>query len=312
MLLSGVDYRKSPQPIPIISGMWTSSRSCFPASTIVSHRNQSSGMKIPVIKDKCGVLVRKVEKEESVWTGELAKINEHGRVSPPPPPTNIKLHWVEGEMAEAMGTPHALVIPLPAQGHVIPLMELSYLLAERGFRITFVNTEFIHERIMTALPEDSTMKNQIHLVSIPDGMGLGEDRNQFGKLLQCISRTMPNLEKLIESINESCKDKITCIIADESMGWAVKVVKKMGIPQAAFWPASASLRALIVRIPDLIEAGVIDANGISRKQEMIQLSSTMPVMDTTQLTWHRFDDPMLQQTIFQNLFTNNQAVKDAD
>ncbi|KAF8378795.1 hypothetical protein HHK36_030144 [Tetracentron sinense] len=212
-----------------------------------------------------------------------------------------------------MGKPHALALPYPAQGHVIPLMEFSNCLAERGFKITFVLTEFIHKRIMTALSEDSDIKNQIHCVSIPDGMGPGEDRNQIGKLLECILSAMPGyLEKLIEKINESCEDKITCIIADENMGWAVKVAKKMGIPQAAFWPANACLRALLIRIPQLIESGVIDANGKTRKQEMIQLSSTLPVMDTTQLMWHCFDDPKLQQIIFHFVFTNNQAVKDAD
>ncbi|KAF8378789.1 hypothetical protein HHK36_030138 [Tetracentron sinense] len=36
------------------------------------------------------------------------------------------------------------------------------------------------------------------------------------------------------------------------------------------------------------------------------------VMDTTQLMWHCFDDPMVQQSVFHNLFTNNQAVKEAD
>ncbi|KAF8370114.1 hypothetical protein HHK36_031853 [Tetracentron sinense] len=212
-----------------------------------------------------------------------------------------------------MGRPHALAIPFPAQGHVIPLMELSHCLADHGFKITFVNTDFIHERVMKALPDDSKNKNQIHLVSIPDGMGPEEDRNQLGKLFECVSRTMPSyLEELIEEVNESGKDKITCIIADEHMGLAVKVAKKLGIPQAAFWPTNACLRALIIRIPELIEAGVIDANGMTRKQEMIQLSSTLPVMDTTKLPWHCFDSPMVQQTIFHSLFTNNQAVKDAD
>ncbi|KAF8378814.1 hypothetical protein HHK36_030163 [Tetracentron sinense] len=216
-------------------------------------------------------------------------------------------------MAEAMGTPHALAIPYPAQGHVIPLMELSYCLAERGFKITFLNTDFIHERVMAALPEDSNIKNQIHLVSIPDGMGPGEDRNHLGKLCKSISSTMPSrLEGLIEKINESSKDKITCIIADETMGWTVKIAKKMGIPLAAFWSSSVCLRAQILLIPKLIEEGVIDANGKAQKQKMIRLSSTLPVMDTTQLMWHCYNDPMVQQTVFQYVFTNNQVVKDAD
>ncbi|KAF8378747.1 hypothetical protein HHK36_030096 [Tetracentron sinense] len=217
-------------------------------------------------------------------------------------------------MEEAMATPHALVIPIPGYSHIIPLMELSYMLAERGFKITFVNTELIHEQIMKALPDEySNLKNPINLVSIPDGMGPGDDRNQIVRVLECMSSAMPSyLEELIEKMNKSSKDKITCIIADENMGWAVTVAKKMGIPQAAFSPTNACLRALVLRLPQLIEAGVLDANGKTLKQEMIQLSSTLPVIDTARLPWHCVDDPMLQQIMFQEALKNNQEVKDAD
>ena len=40
-------------------------------------------------------------------------------------------------------------------------------------------------------------------------------------------------------------DKITCIIADETMGWVLEIAKKMRIKVAAFWPASALLLAQI-------------------------------------------------------------------
>nr|DAD37652.1 TPA_asm: hypothetical protein HUJ06_008293 [Nelumbo nucifera] len=36
---------------------------------------------------------------------------------------------------------HALVIPAPVQGHVMPLMELSQSLAIRGVKVTFVTEE---------------------------------------------------------------------------------------------------------------------------------------------------------------------------
>uniref|UniRef100_N1QPV7 Putative UDP-glucosyltransferase n=1 Tax=Aegilops tauschii TaxID=37682 RepID=N1QPV7_AEGTA len=41
----------------------------------------------------------------------------------------------------AMAKGHVLVLPMPCQGHVVPLMELSHRLVDHGFEVTFVNTE---------------------------------------------------------------------------------------------------------------------------------------------------------------------------
>jgi UDP:flavonoid glycosyltransferase YjiC (YdhE family) len=69
--------------------------------------------------------------------------------------------------------PHALVIPYPAQGHVIPLLEVAHALADRGFTVTFVNTEFIHARVVAAGAglEDS---GRVRFVAVPDGMAPGD------------------------------------------------------------------------------------------------------------------------------------------
>ncbi|CAL9093660.1 unnamed protein product, partial [Musa textilis] len=74
--------------------------------------------------------------------------------------------------------PHGLVVPFPAQGHVIPCLALSHLLVvEQGFRITFVTTEFIHDRVAAALSDEGGDAEGIHMVSIPDGLAPGEGRN---------------------------------------------------------------------------------------------------------------------------------------
>lgn len=162
-----------------------------------------------------------------------------------------------------MGNPHILAIPYPAQGHVLPLMELVLCLTKHGFKVTFVNTEFIHKRVMNAFSEEDDVGELINLVSIPDGMEPWEDRSDLGKLSEAIFQGMPGkLEELIKGIKKGTdNDEITCIIADENMGWALQVAENMGIKRAAFWPASAALLALLFSIPKLIQDGIVDNNG---------------------------------------------------
>lgn len=161
-----------------------------------------------------------------------------------------------------MGKPHVVAIPYPAQGHVIPLLELVQRLVKQGFKVTFVNTDFNHKRVINALSKNDYIGDLINLVSIPDGLEAWEDRNELGKLTKAILRVMPGkLEELIEKINGTKNDKVTCVIADESMGWALKVAEKMGIRRAAFWPAAAALLASIFSIQKLIDDNVIGKDG---------------------------------------------------
>ncbi|MCL7039493.1 hypothetical protein MKW94_012834 [Papaver nudicaule] len=113
-------------------------------------------------------------------------------------------------------------------------------------------------------------------------------------------------------MNESNDSKITCIIADENMGWVVKVAKKMGILVALFWPASVGLRALILHIPQLIETGVLDTNGVPVKKQIIQLSPTVISMSTDHFVWSCIGDKDAQLSMFRYINSNNDASKDAD
>ncbi|KAK8565997.1 hypothetical protein V6N13_021068 [Hibiscus sabdariffa] len=78
-----------------------------------------------------------------------------------------------------MGKPHVLVVPYPAVGHVIPLMELSRHLSKQGIKISFVNTEFNHKRVIHAFGKNVDDRGLFHLVSVPDGLEDGEDRKTF-------------------------------------------------------------------------------------------------------------------------------------
>ncbi|RZR72038.1 hypothetical protein BHM03_00009792 [Ensete ventricosum] len=86
-------------------------------------------------------------------------------------------------VAAAMSSPpHVLVLPFPAQGHVVSFMALSHGLVEQGFRITFVNTEFNHGRVAVAMSDEGrdAAGRRIRMVAIPDGLAPGDDRNDLG------------------------------------------------------------------------------------------------------------------------------------
>lgn len=161
-----------------------------------------------------------------------------------------------------MGKPHAVLVPYPAQGHVIPMMELMHRLVEHGVKVTFVNTDFTHNLVTNAASNDERINDLVSLVSLPDGVEAAEDRNDFGKLTDTIFQAMPaKLEDLIEKINGSNSDNVTCIVADHCMGWAFGVAEKMNIRRAAFWPASAAIMATLFSIPKLLEDGIINSKG---------------------------------------------------
>ena len=134
------------------------------------------------------------------------------------------------------------------------LMELALCLVKSGIKVTFVNTEFDHKPVIESLSGEGNVPDMMHLVSIPDGLESWDDRNDLGKLTKTIFHVM-------EKINESETDKITCLITDESMGWALEIAKKMGVRAVAFWPATAAVSALELNIPKLIHDGIIDSSG---------------------------------------------------
>ncbi|KAK4271195.1 hypothetical protein QN277_019922 [Acacia crassicarpa] len=193
-----------------------------------------------------------------------------------------------------MSKSHVLVLPFPAQGHVNPLMDLSHELAKHDIKITFVNTDFIHKQIMKAKGhKEQVGSDQIQLASISDGIEQEENRNRHEILLESIWQVMPKkLEKLIQEINnEAESEKISCVVADGTMGWALEVAEKMGIRRGAlFWPASASFLALFLSIPQFLHDGIFDPEGTKMEDQSINLAPEMPAMRTTNLIWSNVCD----------------------
>lgn len=163
---------------------------------------------------------------------------------------------MEGSMGRRA---HVLMIPFPSQGHVKPLMKLAYRISDHGIRVTFIIPHSIHEKVADALlPDEEDAQRRILLVPIPDGLGPEDDMRD---LPDRIVTVMPgHLKNFIGKFNSSNdEDKITCVIADTTVGWALEVAQKIGIERVGFCPFGPGSLALVSQIPRLIQAGVLSS-----------------------------------------------------
>ncbi|KAK6925086.1 hypothetical protein RJ641_009412 [Dillenia turbinata] len=198
---------------------------------------------------------------------------------------------------------HVLFVPIPAQGHVAPLMKLAQQIADYDIKVTFVNTEFIHNKIISSLPEnyyDENRRQRLKLVSVPDGLGPEDNRTDFLKLTDSMLRVTPGyLKDLIDQSNRIGEgEEITCLIGDLSVGWAFKIAEEMGIMRAALLPCASAALALTLQVPKLIETGIIDTNGTTLKNELIHLSKGMPSWSSYELIWSCQNDLATQKVFF--------------
>ncbi|XP_023735908.1 UDP-glycosyltransferase 83A1 [Lactuca sativa] len=170
----------------------------------------------------------------------------------------------------------------------------------QAYEVTVVNIAVTYKQVTSNALENDCYSDLLRSVSIPDGLEPWEDRTEICKLTLSILQTMPGkLEELIVTINKEDNNKMSCIIADDCMGWAIKVAKKMGISRAAVWPATFPMLTSMLSCQKLIDGGIINNNGIPLIQHMIKLSETMPLIKPTNLWWTRFEDLPTSEAFFE-------------
>lgn len=177
--------------------------------------------------------------------------------------------------------PHALAIPLPAQGHINPLMRFCKTLASRGFLITFVNIDAVHQRIVQLEEEQqqpATNKaaanhdldkrqvssankkaapptSSIRRVSIPvEGLDLANNfRLGPADFMEPLLGLSGAIEQVLEHVNKE-GPPVTCVISDILMSVpAQRVADKFNIPRIAMVPSSQSWNLIMFHIhSDLI------------------------------------------------------------
>ena len=168
---------------------------------------------------------------------------------------------------EMMERPHAVCIPYPAQGHVTPLLKLAKLLHHlRGFYITFVNTEFNHQRLLRSRGPDSLKGlDDFRFETIPDGLP-PSDREAAQDIPALCDSTSNNclapFRNLLTKLNTTPNTpQVTCIISDGIMTFTLDAAEEFRIPEVLFWTPSACGVMCCLHHPQLIERGLTPLKG---------------------------------------------------
>lgn len=167
--------------------------------------------------------------------------------------------------------PHAVCIPYPAQGHINPMLKLAKLLHHKGFHITFVNTEYNHNRLLKSRGPDSLNGlPSFQFRTIPDGLPPTDtDATQdIPSLCQSTRKTcLSPFRDLLSKLNHTSSSNVppvTCIVSDGVMSFTLDAAQELGIPEVLFWTTSACGFMAYLHYRHLIEKGFTPLKGSFR------------------------------------------------
>ncbi|CAN1312349.1 UDP-glycosyltransferase 83A1 [Linum perenne] len=182
------------------------------------------------------------------------------------------------------------------------MLKLAQNLADdHGISITVLNLDFIHQKLKKT-EQKKTEQLQSHggikLVSL-GGIGSDSDLSDPVILTESVEKELPiQLRELLQSQQE---EQFSCVIADAFLAGAFAVTKEFGIKLAALWTASMENLALTLRIPQLVDSGIIDENGDLKDQLSISICGEIPAWKRNELTWScRIDQ--LQYFLFKHAY----------
>ncbi|XP_050226981.1 UDP-glycosyltransferase 73D1-like [Mercurialis annua] len=139
--------------------------------------------------------------------------------------------------------PHFVLFPLMAQGHMIPVIDMARLIAERGVIVSLITTQYNasrFERIIQRAIKESSLP--IRLVQIPFpcqevGLPVGYENLDIlpsRNLLKKFYNALEKLQQPLESVLEHANPPPSCIISDKCLSWTSRIAQKFNIPRIVF------------------------------------------------------------------------------
>nr|XP_043639963.1 7-deoxyloganetin glucosyltransferase-like [Erigeron canadensis] len=162
---------------------------------------------------------------------------------------------------------HVVCIPVPLQGHINPMLKLAKILHSKGFLITFVNTEFNHQRLLRSQGYEALLGlPSFRFETIPDGLPPPENNDasqDIPSLAKSVDETCSGpFKNLLIKVNSS-HEPVTCIVSDTLTGFTLDVAIELGIPEILLWTSGAGSFICYNQYPNLLEKGLMPLKDVS-------------------------------------------------
>ncbi|XP_057870167.2 linamarin synthase 2-like [Cryptomeria japonica] len=207
------------------------------------------------------------------------------------------------------------MVPYPAQGSINPLMQLAHLLSERGFFITFVNTEWCHSRMLDAGGHAYQQATEgFRFLTLPDGLTAEYDRLSLTDLVgyvTALGNLAPVLEQhLVATLSEDVPP-ITCIICESYMSFTYQVALNLRVPRVVFWTMCAALSISQFKAELLLSRGHIPVRlGEAKKPENLITclpGNLPPLLPTDLISFYRAEsasDALVKRYLYESQMQN--------
>ncbi|XP_014495013.1 UDP-glycosyltransferase 73D1 [Vigna radiata var. radiata] len=145
-------------------------------------------------------------------------------------------------MALPLKQPHFVLVPLLAQGHMIPMVDIARILAERGVIITLISTPNNASRMGQTVVRAAKSGLPIQLLQVPFpcqkvGLPLGcenLDALPSKNLLRNFYIGLDMMQEPVEEYLQNHPSPPSCIISDKCLSWTSVTAKKFNIPRLVF------------------------------------------------------------------------------
>ncbi|KAJ9562536.1 hypothetical protein OSB04_007696 [Centaurea solstitialis] len=160
--------------------------------------------------------------------------------------------------------PHVIFIPFPAQSHIKCMLKLATLLHHNGIRITFVNTDFNHKRLLThsgsPFLHDGLRNPSFQFKTVPGGVPVPDNGAEPVQTVEELSAyLMDNFLDSFLDLVDGLDAPPTCIVCDGFMTFtnAGYAAEKLRVPMMVYWTLSAVGFMGYYQAKVLTESGVI-------------------------------------------------------
>ncbi|KAI3512157.1 hypothetical protein L1887_19386 [Cichorium endivia] len=138
---------------------------------------------------------------------------------------------------------HIVLFPLMAQGHLIPMVDMARMLAQRGAMVTIITTpvnanrfKSVTDRAIEAKLKIQVLELQLRVaeVGLPEGC---ENFDLVPTAAQAVNMflAMAMLEEPAEKMLRGLCPPPSCIISDGGFPWTMDIAKRLNIPRYVFY-----------------------------------------------------------------------------